>query len=247
MSTFRTLSSIALLAVMSIGSAVGLGGCQTISNGAVQAVSIETTPPGAVVEVPGVGVFESPATVTLPRNSSTSIWISKDGYMPQRVQLIAKLDEERATPRVDIMSMLGSAVDLAAGGSWSLSPGEVKVTLKPRAGKVAPVDAVTNKSDAAASEQVTKTAAKESAKDAKQPVKETAMASTTPTAAPSATPEKATPKPSMNQAMAENLARLERLHASGQLTDEEFATLKALVQATGVLAGVPSSEKVTAE
>lgn len=244
MSTFRTFSSVVLLGLMSIGAAAGLGGCQTISNGAVQAVTIETTPSGAVVEVPGVGVYESPATVTLARNSSTSIWISKDGYVPQRVQLIAKLDADRATPRADIMSMLGSAVDMAAGGSWSLSPGEVKVTLKPRAGKAAPTEAVASKSDAVMAEPAPKMAAKE---PVKQPTKETATASTA-ASAPGGTPtEKVPSKPTMTQAMAENLARLERLHASGQLTDEEFAALKALVQATGVLAGAPVNENVTAE
>ncbi len=61
-----------------------LGGCQTIG-GAGDTLTLQTTPPGALVTIEGVGECETPCTIKLdgPQNAR----IAKAGFVTQFVTL----------------------------------------------------------------------------------------------------------------------------------------------------------------
>ncbi|MCU0688482.1 MAG: PEGA domain-containing protein [Phycisphaerales bacterium] len=234
-SALPRLARWAMLIIVALGASFA-GGCQTLSNGGMQAVSIETTPPGAIVEVAGRGTFITPTTISLPRNAHSTLWITKEGYLPQSVQLTARLDADRATPRAEFMSMVGAAVDAATGGSWTLVPDAVSVRLKPRAGtKPLPEDAP----DGALAAQSTTDAdlIEQDPGAASRAVIKT-IETATGTASPGAPSKATTP---MGRAIEYNLARLEHLRSTGQITEDEYATLKIMVMTTGAVTAAPTT------
>jgi hypothetical protein len=225
------LARWAMLLLVALG-AIFSGGCQTLSNGGMQAVSIETTPPGAIVEVAGRGTFITPTTISLPRNAHSTLWITKEGYLPQSVQLTARLDADRATPRAEFMSMVGAAVDAATGGSWTLVPDAVSVRLRPRAGTTPPPEgalASNDTKDGTLAEQ-------DPGAPGRAVIKTIETAAGTP--GTGTTPKAGT---TMGRAIEYNLARLEHLRSTGQITEDEYATLKIMVMTTGAVTAAPTT------
>jgi hypothetical protein len=236
----HTLTRWAILFTAACCALIG-GGCQTLSNGGMQAVSIETTPPGAIVEVAGRGTFITPTTISLPRNAHSTLWITKEGYLPQSVQLTARLDADRATPRAEFMSMVGAAVDAATGGSWTLVPDAVSVRLKPRAGATPPPDdalASVSTEDATLAEQDPGAASRAVIKTIETAAGIPSTPSNSTSATSSGTPKAGT---TMGRAIEYNLARLEHLRSTGQITEDEYATLKIMVLTTGAVTAAPTT------
>jgi hypothetical protein len=123
-----------VMALASVGLAGSLGGCQTMTHGTTQMVTINTDPPGAKAVVVGQPEQITPAVFSLPRTRNTFVTLTMEGYKPKRVPIKAMLLPERVTPKGEFMSVLGSVVDTAAGGGWELTPGELTIVLEPTGG-----------------------------------------------------------------------------------------------------------------
>lgn len=111
--------------------ALPLGACQTISHGTTQMVEVRSEPTGATVTVPGHGTRTTPTYLLLPRNQSHSVTLSKEGFKTMNVTITAQLAPSRATPEPGVLSVLGSAIDAASGGSWELKPDKLIVSMEP--------------------------------------------------------------------------------------------------------------------
>jgi hypothetical protein len=207
------------------------GGCQTITHGTTQIVTVNTDPVGATVEIPGQESKTTPAFFVLSRTQSQVLYIKKDGYKPQQVTLVAQVVPSRATPEAGVFSVLGSVVDVASGGCWELAPDKVTVTLEAVAGggKAATATAAATepaKPAAPATPVVT---------GATPPI----VATTTPAPAPAPTDTAAAKpaNPAMSAVTEYNLLRLDNLLKQGAISKDEYDVLRNMVLTTGTLAG----------
>lgn len=127
----------AMMLVFCVVMAGSLGGCQTMTHGTTQMVTINTDPPGAKASVVGQPEQVTPAVFNLSRTRNTFVTLTMEGYKPRRVPIKAQLLPERVTPKGEFMSVIGSVVDTAAGGGWELTPGELTIVMEPLAGGAA--------------------------------------------------------------------------------------------------------------
>lgn len=225
-----------MLCVMMLVGAVCAGGCQTISHGTTQVVTITSEPSGATVEIPGFGIKTTPAFFILPRTQGQTVWVTKEGYKPQQFTLVAQLVPSRATPEVGVMSVLGSVVDVAAGGSWEIAPDKLNVALV--ANTPAASTPVVATAEVKKTEPVPSTAPSANAKVVVNPATPPIVANEAVKTAPAPVVVPSSASPEAKAALEYNLARLEHLYKEGLISKDEYELLKNSILAGGSLAGV---------
>ncbi len=102
--------------------------CGTIIHGTRQNVAISSNPPGATAQVGAITVT-TPATLSLSRDKDYVVNFEKDGCQKSQT-VINRSFNGGATILGNILWLLpGVAVDLVAGGAWTLEPDAVNVSL----------------------------------------------------------------------------------------------------------------------
>lgn len=101
-----------------------LSGCATIIRGTEQQVSINTNPVGAHIQFSTGQSCETPCTMTVKRNASLQLDISKQGCATQTATMVPTLAGGGV--------ILGSLVDYGTGAVYDLQPNPLTVTLNCR-------------------------------------------------------------------------------------------------------------------
>ena len=105
-----------------------LSGCATIFTGNTQAVSIQSEPSGATVQVDGIQMGTTPCQVVLSRGSSQSLQVSKAGYETKTVVLGSKFNGWFLANLI-FGGIIGMIVDIATGAIVWVDPESVMVRL----------------------------------------------------------------------------------------------------------------------
>jgi len=100
---------------------LALTGCATMLRGTEQQVSINTIPVGAKVQLSNGVSCTSPCTVTVPRNQSLMMTITREGCTPQTASMVPTLAGAGV--------ILGGLIDYATGAVYDLQPNPLTVTL----------------------------------------------------------------------------------------------------------------------
>ncbi len=139
------MKSIYLVGVF--GVAAMLSGCATITRGTTEILVIETTPPGADVDLSSGLRCKTPCSLEVKHKNAVVLDISKLGFEPQRVNVLSEVAGAGAAGmagNVILGGIIGAGIDVATGATKRLKPNPVLVTLTP----VAVVDAVSKPSGA---------------------------------------------------------------------------------------------------
>jgi hypothetical protein len=119
----KNLSILACAALI----AVFASGCASIVSGTRQSVTINSNPPGAIVNINGqMGM--TPATFELKRNEHYNVQIAKEGYQTQSMAL-SHIMNPWILGNVLLGGIIGLAVDLIDGAAYKHAPDNVMVTL----------------------------------------------------------------------------------------------------------------------
>jgi len=105
-------------------------GCATLMNGKHQTISLETTPPGAMVKLED-REFSSPLKLELRRSVMNKTFeISKEGYMPKSVTLRSKKSGWTTGNLLLLLAaVVGLKMDIDSGAAFVYEPGKIRVTL----------------------------------------------------------------------------------------------------------------------
>ncbi len=107
-----------------------LSGCATIVTGGKQGVVFDSSPQGANIEIHGLVLGKTPATITLSRGSDSSVQIRKAGY--KAVSIVpSKTSEPLLFGNIIFGGLLGSTTDYASGSIHKFAPNSYFVTLEP--------------------------------------------------------------------------------------------------------------------
>lgn len=104
-------------------------GCATMIHGKTQEVVIETEPAGALVDINGTQVGQTPLILTLPRKQDHVVHLSLEGYHQQT----AHLKRELAGTAIFYLlpgGLLSFGIDASNGAQYKL-PKSVVIALKP--------------------------------------------------------------------------------------------------------------------
>jgi len=118
MTSIRNAAPIAAMLAMS--------GCGVMFNEKERLVLIESSPPGAEVEVDGRRVGRTPVEVLLPTSRSASVVVERAGQAPQVCQVNARI--EPIWVILDIWFLVPLIVDAATGG-WNDLPDRCAVVF----------------------------------------------------------------------------------------------------------------------
>lgn len=100
---------------------IGLTGCATMIRGTEQQVSINTIPVGAQIQLSNGMSCVSPCTLTVPRNQSLTMTITREGCAPQTASMVPVLAGAGV--------ILGGLIDYGTGAVYDLQPNPLTVTL----------------------------------------------------------------------------------------------------------------------
>lgn len=120
-----TKASIAVI----VGVYVIAAGCSTIVTGTTDVVRISSVPDGATVELNGK-TYETPASVTLPRDRSYDVVIRKEGYQPAH-RVISRVGSTASSGNLLVGGLVGVLTDQATGAAFRLFPTDLRVELVP--------------------------------------------------------------------------------------------------------------------
>ncbi|WP_439621581.1 PEGA domain-containing protein [Gemmata sp.] len=124
--------------------ALGLGavgtGCATVATGGGQdkKVTIVADQPGATVFVDGQPSGTSPATVSLARKTEHTVQVVAPGYEPAQVTLRRRLNPWLFGNLI-LGGPIGLVIDVISDSTHTLTPDDVKVTLRPLPAAPGPV------------------------------------------------------------------------------------------------------------
>lgn len=105
--------SLAPLVVFAALSGLFFTGCASFDRGIPQKVTIDSTPPGAVVLINGEEVGVTPLEVELPRKVNHEVRIEKAGFQPVLEYIVPSSNREsRDQIKLGIFNDLGYYVDL---------------------------------------------------------------------------------------------------------------------------------------
>lgn len=108
-------------------------GCAQIVRGSMAPVSVNSNPPGAIVQTSTGASCQAPCILPLHRKSNPVMTISMDGYEPASVQLISEFNVGWFL--IDFI-LTGPFVLISfAGGLYDVTPDTVYMTLQPIAGR----------------------------------------------------------------------------------------------------------------
>lgn len=107
-----------------------LGGCATALHGTTVELVVESTPPGAEVEIdPGGYRVVTPARVVLPRKQRHALRFELAGYAP-RVEFVYPQDHPATAGNLLAGGIIGMDADLNSGAAYTLFPNPVHVWLE---------------------------------------------------------------------------------------------------------------------
>ena len=113
--------------------AILIQGCATSQQGTDQRIKFSSTPSGASVETShGYTCSLTPCTITLPRNKSFDVTISKPGFTSERTSVSSVPSGLGAVGVVGsalIGGVLASGYDVYKGGVFELTPSSVDVKM----------------------------------------------------------------------------------------------------------------------
>ncbi len=112
------LTTVGIVSVIAV---IGLAGCATMIRGTEQQVSINTIPVGAQVQLSNGVSCVSPCTLTVPRNQSLTMTITREGCAPQTASMVPVLAGAGV--------ILGGLIDYGTGAVYDLQPNPLTVTL----------------------------------------------------------------------------------------------------------------------
>jgi len=120
----QTLVIGTLLVVVFLGQ-----GCATLVRGTTQRITITTDPSGAMATVAGNRVL-TPATVELSRKHDATIFVEKEGYVPQQITLKRSIEPWTAGNLL-LGGLPGLVVDAISGAMVKFNQDEVSFKLQP--------------------------------------------------------------------------------------------------------------------
>lgn len=115
-------------------------GCATITRGNKEVLVIESSPPGADVNLSTGLAGKTPASFKVHRRGGFVVTIEKDGYERVEVQVESQVAGGGAAGmagNVILGGLIGAAVDAGSGAMLELKPNPIRVDLVPLA--VAPI------------------------------------------------------------------------------------------------------------
>jgi len=134
-----------ILRAASLSPLAFIAGCALILNGSEQAITIDSSPPGARVRVdPGNKILTTPGSVLVSRKYPATVVVEKDGYEPTSVTFTRRKSLSLWRNLVWIHPIgwiIGISVDVGKGACYDLEPSQVHVDLKPLQTAPAPTDA----------------------------------------------------------------------------------------------------------
>ena len=119
----RSMSCLLVLALI-------FSGCGTIVHGTSQNVLIQSDPPGAKATLSNGYEVTTPQSVSLQRSEAQVITFEKEGYKKKQVALTRSFNAVPTILGNILWLIVGVAVDLVAGGAWTLKPENVNTTLE---------------------------------------------------------------------------------------------------------------------
>lgn len=116
-----------------VGVALSLPACATITRGASQEFTVESTPPGARVSTSnGFQCDATPCTFRMPRKDAFRVTVSRDGYVTQEHQISSGISGGGAAGmagNVIFGGVIGAVVDGTSGAMNDLTPNPLVVNL----------------------------------------------------------------------------------------------------------------------
>ncbi len=111
--------------------ASGLCGCATLSRGTTDEVSVISDPVGAQVTTSFGSHCTTPCSLAVARDQVFSLTVVKDGYAPQKVDVVTRLSSAGLAAATEnlVTAGLGATVDAATGATLEHVPNPVNVTL----------------------------------------------------------------------------------------------------------------------
>lgn len=109
--------------------------CATLIHGSHQTIPMTSDPLGAQLNVGG-SQYITPADVSLARDQEYQVIVTKPGYETQTAQIHSSFS---AVTFVDLIFIIGWAVDLADGAAYSLEPETLELHLQPKVASTAAV------------------------------------------------------------------------------------------------------------
>ena len=109
-----------------------VGGCATVTRGPNDTLVVESVPSGAEVRLSTGQSGRTPTSFKIPRRTSFTVNIQKDGYEPASVNVnpqVAGAGVVGVAGNVLIGGLIGVGVDAATGAMNDLQPNPVRVTL----------------------------------------------------------------------------------------------------------------------
>ncbi|MDO5621999.1 MAG: translation initiation factor 2 [Paracoccus sp. (in: a-proteobacteria)] len=115
---------------------MSMAGCATITRGSNDVLVVNSTPPGAQVQLSnGETCTSTPCTFKLPRKSELNVLVSKDRCQPQQVRVtnrVAGSGSAAMAGNVLVGGIIGAGVDAGTGAMLDLVPNPVEVVLECR-------------------------------------------------------------------------------------------------------------------
>jgi hypothetical protein len=109
---------------------VGMTGCATFTNGAVQSIPVNSEPSGATVVVDGEQWPErTPCSIDLARRSDHTIVVTSPGYRRAEYQLVRQ-SSGAVRGNIWLGGLIGWIVDLCTGADNNLVPCEINAELR---------------------------------------------------------------------------------------------------------------------
>ena len=111
-------------------------GCATVLRGTGHGIGISSQPAGAEVVIDNKVVGVTPVSAKLRRKDNHHVTIRLDGYEPYEVVLTRQTSAWVLGNLVfGLGAPIGIVIDAAAGGMYTLKPGQIEATLQPEAGE----------------------------------------------------------------------------------------------------------------
>lgn len=111
-----------------------LAACATVTRGANTAWQVSTSPPGASVKTThGFQCPSTPCSIKMPRKSSFTATVTKDGYKSLDIIVTNKVaggGGAAMAGNVLVGGLIGAGVDASSGAMLDLTPNPVNVTLE---------------------------------------------------------------------------------------------------------------------
>jgi len=117
-----------LLKAIAVGGLAFLTGCASIMTGSTQAISFNSSPPGASIVVDGADMGKTPATLNLKRNKGYAVSIQLEGYETQAINLDRSVNGW-VWGNILLGGLIGLVVDASTGAMYKLTPEQVSATM----------------------------------------------------------------------------------------------------------------------